>query len=279
MTTEHDAIKEGSTVSKDGTRISYKYLGEGPGLLIVHGGFRASQHYMTLAKNLADAFTVYVMDRRGRNASGPKGNDYSFRKELEDIDAILKQNHIGLLFGHSFGAFASLHAAMEYPLSKLAVYEPPVPSYLPIDWLPQFEKEMQKGDYVAGSATFLKGLKMGGWIGKLPKPVLKMLFSMMARGADDWEENVQLIGTVPEEVRAVLNWNFKMERLSNIHSPTLILYGTKTTDYLIQSAKDMARYIPNHQLIALDGLAHNAPDDQAPEQIARQLKTFFIEGS
>jgi len=40
---------------------------------------------------------------------------------------------------------------------------------------------------------------------------------------------------------------------------------------------EIARFIPGHQLIALDGLVHNAPDEQAPEQIARQLKTFFVQ--
>jgi pimeloyl-ACP methyl ester carboxylesterase len=276
MTAEISEVKDGSVLSKDGTRIGYKYLGAGPGLLIVHGGFRASQHYLALAKHLADTFTVYVMDRRGRNASGPKGEDYSIRKELDDIEAVLERNEIALLFGHSFGAFASLNVAMEYPLNKLAVYEPPVPSYLPIDWLPRFERELQQGRNVAGSITFLKGLKMGGWVGKLPKPILKLMFGMMARGAE-WEENVRLIRTVPVEIRAALNWNFELERLGNIHSPALILYGTKTTDYLIRSAKDVARYIPDHQLIALDGLVHNAPDEQAPERIAEQLRTFFGE--
>lgn len=56
------------------------------------------------------------MDRRGRNASGPKGKDYNNQKELDNIYAILKLNDIALIFGHSFGAFASLIAAMDYPL-------------------------------------------------------------------------------------------------------------------------------------------------------------------
>jgi pimeloyl-ACP methyl ester carboxylesterase len=274
MPAENVAVKDGSVISKDGTTISYKYLGEGPGLLIVHGGFRASQHYMALARNLASNYTVYVMDRRGRNASGPKGKDYSIQKELDDIHAILKQHDIALLFGHSFGAFASLNAAMDYPLQKLAVYEPPVPSYLPIDWLPQFEKELQQGDHVAGSVTFLKGMRMGGWVGKLPKPLLKMMFKMMAKGAE-WEENVKLIETVPIEIHVAMEWNFEFEKLQTIKAPTLIMYGTKTTDYLIKSAKDIAQFIPNHRLTAIEGLAHNAPDDEAPYQIAQRLKAFF----
>jgi pimeloyl-ACP methyl ester carboxylesterase len=272
--TENYTLKNGSSVSKDGTKISYKYLGHGPGLLIVHGGFRASQHYIELAKNLANDFTVYIMDRRGRNLSGPKGNDYSIQKEMEDIYAILKEKDIQLLFGHSFGALSSLNAAIDYPLKMLAVYEPPLISYCPTDWLPQFEKEMTEKDYISGSATFLKGMQMGGFIGKLPKPLLKLIFKIIAKG-EEWEENAQLLATVPDEFRVAMNWDTGLERYKKVNVPTLIMYGTKTTDYLIKSAKEIAKFIPNHQLTALAGLIHNAPDEQAPEQIAIQLRTYF----
>ena len=274
MTAERYSIENGLVVSKDGTNISYKYFGHGPGLLIVHGTFRASQHYLELAKHLANDFTVYIMDRRGRNLSGPKGEDYHFQKEIDDIDSILRQHDIQLLFGHSFGAFSSLNTAIDYPLKKLAVYEPPLFSYVPVDWLPQFEKELEKKDFISASVTFLNGMQMGGFIGKLPKPLLKIFFKMMAKGGE-WEENVRLMETVPSEFRVIMNWDAGLERYKKITVPTLIMYGTKTTDYLISSVKEFAKWIPNNQLIAIDGLDHNAPDEQAPEQIAMKLKTFF----
>lgn len=96
------------------------------------------------AKHLAHDFTVSIMDRRGRNLSGPKGENYNFQKEIDDIHSILKQHDIQLLFGHSFGAFSSLNAAIDYPLKKLAVYEPPMITNLPTDWMPQFEKEIKQ---------------------------------------------------------------------------------------------------------------------------------------
>jgi pimeloyl-ACP methyl ester carboxylesterase len=274
MTTIDISVNIGLVVSKDGTDISYKSLGQGPGLLIVHGGFRASQHYLDLAIYLAEHFTVYIMDRRGRNLSGPKGNDYSIQKEIEDIYAIVTKNNIQFLFGHSFGAISSINTLINYPLKKLAVYEPPVIGYCPTDWLPQFEREVRNQDYIAGSVTFLKGMQMGGFIGKLPKPLLKVLFKMMAKG-DDWEENTKLLGTIPEEFRAVMNWDNGLEGYKKISTPILIMYGTKTTEYLIKSAKEIAKFIPNHQLVAIDDLNHNAPDEQAPKQIAMQLINFF----
>lgn len=275
MTANEVEIKSGAAVSKDGTNIGYKFFGQGPKLLIVHGGFRASQHYLELGKHLADEFTVYIMDRRGRNSSGPTGPGYTFQKEVDDVHAMMEQNEISLLFGHSFGAFSSLNAAIGYPpAKKLAVYETPLVRHFPVGWLPQFEQEFQQGDYIGGSVTFLKGMRMGGWIGKLPKPILKMLFKTMAKG-DDWEENVQLLGTIPGEIRSVLDWDAGLDRYAQLNVPTLILYGTKTTDYLIASAKEIAKFIPNSQLIAMEGLTHNAPDEQAPEQVALQLKKFF----
>ena len=50
------------------------------------------QHFMTLGRELANNFTVYIPDHRGSGLSGPFGEDYSMQKEFEDIDAIIKKN-------------------------------------------------------------------------------------------------------------------------------------------------------------------------------------------
>jgi len=41
---------------------------------------RASQHYLAMAEALADGYTVYIQDRRGRGLSGPPGENYSKEK-------------------------------------------------------------------------------------------------------------------------------------------------------------------------------------------------------
>jgi pimeloyl-ACP methyl ester carboxylesterase len=59
--------------SADGTTIGYREIGSGPGLIVLHGGARASPHYLRLAEMLSDSSTVYLPDRRGRGLSDPKG--------------------------------------------------------------------------------------------------------------------------------------------------------------------------------------------------------------
>ncbi|MGP8011235.1 MAG: alpha/beta fold hydrolase [Halobacteriota archaeon] len=48
----------GSVVSKDGTVIGYRQMGDGPGVILFHGGANASQSYSKLGADLTDAFTV-----------------------------------------------------------------------------------------------------------------------------------------------------------------------------------------------------------------------------
>ena len=62
----------GSVISGDGTTIGYRRFGTGPALVLLHGSMSSGAHHTELARLLADTFTVYVGDRRGRGLSGPE---------------------------------------------------------------------------------------------------------------------------------------------------------------------------------------------------------------
>ena len=85
-----DVVTTGRLVSADGTRIGYGRLGEGPSVILLHGAVNASQHMMKLGRALADAFTVYLPDRRGRGMSGAFGPAYGIQREDEDLAAIVE---------------------------------------------------------------------------------------------------------------------------------------------------------------------------------------------
>jgi len=69
-----DPVTTGHVEAADGTRIGYRRLGVGPGVIVLHGGMNSSQHMLKLGRGLADAFTVYLPDRRGRGMSGSFGS-------------------------------------------------------------------------------------------------------------------------------------------------------------------------------------------------------------
>ena len=64
----------GQVVSKDGTLIAYERRGSGPALILVVGALcsRALGPSVKLAPLLANQFTVFSYDRRGRGQSGDR---------------------------------------------------------------------------------------------------------------------------------------------------------------------------------------------------------------
>jgi hypothetical protein len=44
----------GSVTSRDSTTIGYRQFGEGPGIIVVHGGVQAAHNFTKLAEALSD---------------------------------------------------------------------------------------------------------------------------------------------------------------------------------------------------------------------------------
>ncbi len=59
--------------------------------------------YLPFARALTSSFTVHLVDRRGRDGSGPQGENYSIERELEDLSAVQAQTDTTIVFGHSYG--------------------------------------------------------------------------------------------------------------------------------------------------------------------------------
>ena len=115
----------GSAVSADGTTIGYRQLGRGPGIILVHGSMSSGYNHLQLAEALADAFTLYLPDRRGRGLSGPYQPGDGIQQEADDLDAVLAATGAHNIFAVSVGADIALQAATRSAaIGKLALYEP-----------------------------------------------------------------------------------------------------------------------------------------------------------
>ena len=119
--------------SKDGTSIAYDRLGGGPAVILVGGGLvdpvtgRAGRwENAPLAAELAERFTVYNYDRRGRGDSADT-LPYAVERELEDLEALIGEaSGTAHLYGVSSGGALALEAtAAGIAADKLAVYEVP----------------------------------------------------------------------------------------------------------------------------------------------------------
>src|SRR5918911_520983 len=90
-----------TVTSKDGTPIALWKSGAGPSLLAVHGTAADHTAWDGVVPLLADRFTVYAMDRRGRGASGD-APEYALEREFEDVTAAVNALPGPVhLYGHS----------------------------------------------------------------------------------------------------------------------------------------------------------------------------------
>src|SRR4029450_7502031 len=125
MRQQIEGVATGSVVSADGTSIGYRRWGQGPSVILLHGGVNPSQHMMKLGLALADPFTVYLPDRRGRGMSGAFGATYGIQREDEDLAALVKYTGADRVFGPANGGLLALHGALGLvQVRRVAAYEP-----------------------------------------------------------------------------------------------------------------------------------------------------------
>lgn len=267
-----------STVrSADGTPIGLLSAGEGPGLVVVPDNNRRAEHYRELADELAEDYTVHVVDRRGRGRSGPQGPFYSIEAEAADVHAVLRETGSDLLFGHGHGGLAALHLALWRPVDALVVYEPAVSIAGSYDagWLPEFRRQLDAGRHGAAMATFLKGTRIVPF-GTAPMVVYRALAEVLLHGADGADVRA-MMAAIPAEIDEIARLDSDGRRYASVHSPTLLLGGQRSATYLTTALRRLHELIVGSECHVRCELDHYAPDYFAPRIVAHEIVTFVTD--
>ena len=272
-----------SVMSKDGSTLTYRQLGNGPGILLLHGGLQAAQNLMLLAAGLSDAFTLYVLNRRGR-ASSPYLPGYSIETDCNDVEAVLGKTGASGVFGLSVGGVIALEVARCLPgLQKVAVYEPPlsIRGSLPTDWLGRFDREVAARNPAAALATALKGMQTSPALAMVPRLLLVPLFRYML--AQDWKGHPSgdiaiedIIPTMHHDVQLAKATEGTIQSFSVIDADVLLMGGSKSPPYLRLALDELEAVLPRAGRVEFRGLDHQAPDNsEQPERVASELRKFF----
>jgi pimeloyl-ACP methyl ester carboxylesterase len=82
----------GRVTSSDGTSIAFERSGAGPALIAVDaaGSYRDFRPFPPPVELLAEDFTVYLYDRRGRGASTDTP-PYAIEREVDDLAALIAE--------------------------------------------------------------------------------------------------------------------------------------------------------------------------------------------
>jgi pimeloyl-ACP methyl ester carboxylesterase len=246
------------TTSTAGIRI--RTIGEGPGLVLLHGGGVVSSDYRRLATAFAERFTVHLYDRRGRPEGPPIAPNHTVEIDVDDLGAVLEHTGATRIFGHSGGGFIAMQAGLRLPLTHLAVYDPAVSidHTISTDWLPRFERALEHGDRPLAMALAGAGAAGGeGAAAALPLPVQRAICAVFLR-TPIGRRMGELLPTMATEVGQIGAHDGPATDYAGVSAEVLLAFGARSATYFSRACNAIARALPHAEAMRIPRAGHNA---------------------
>lgn len=254
--------------SRDGTGIAFEQSGRGPAVILVDGALcsRASGPMRGLAALLAEQFTVYAYDRRGRNESGDT-QPYAVDREVEDLEALIDAaGSSACLYGASSGGALALLAASKLgpKVRKVAGYE------APYDAEPTARRRMR--DYAKDLTEALAAGRRGDAVEHFMRLVGVPADQVVGmRQSPYWSALEAIAPTLAYDSAIMGDGAPPLEQAASIAVPALLLNGGASPTFMGASADALAAVMPQAERRVLPNQRHDA----SAEALAPVLADFF----
>jgi pimeloyl-ACP methyl ester carboxylesterase len=261
----------GKVFSKDGTPIAFDRIGSGPAVILIDGAlcYRGMGQSGQLAELLAQHFTVFTYDRRGRGDSGDTA-PYAVEREVDDIAALLSEaGGAAFVWGISSAAVLALEAANRLSgIKKLALYEAP---FIVDDTVPTTEGDWDRISAAVAAdrrsdavKLFLKLVGVPGFVRALMPLMVPM-----------WSKLKAVAHTLPYD-GAIVRDNQRGKALpanqwASVRVPALVMDGGKSPAWMRRANRALANELPTAQYRTLEGQTHMLK----PKAHAPMLLGFF----
>jgi len=234
-----------------GLRVAYRRAGEGPLLVLLHGGLCDSRVWRVQLEELSDEYTVVAWDAPGCGGSSDPPESFRLPEYADCLAAFVDSLGLGQahVLGHSWGAGLALELYRRHPM---------VPATLVL-----------VGAYA-------------GWAGSLPadevaqRLALALLVAELApqrfepssvpglfsdvMPADRVDELVAIMSEIRPVGSRVMAHAFAeadlRDMLDTIEVPTLLVYGAGDERAPVSVAKALHEAIPASTLVVMPGLGH-----------------------
>jgi pimeloyl-ACP methyl ester carboxylesterase len=254
--------------SPDGTIIGVERVGSGPPLLAVHGGTADRTRWAPVRAALAERFTLYLMDRRGRGASAREARDpYTLSREVDDLNAVV--DAIGdpvLLLAHSYGAIVGLEAlARTDRIARALLYEPAFDAggheVVPAAFRARFSELLRAGRREEALELFYREV-----VAIDPSPL---------RALPVWQARLAAVHTAEREGEVAAAYVPDAARLASVSVPVRLLAGSESPAVFAAAAAAAAAAIPGAEVVELRGHGHGMIDAD-PERFIELVTEFFL---
>lgn len=243
-----------------GTSLFYDKLGSGPAVLMIHGGPGYDHTYFRPEfDRLARRHELIYYDQRLSGRSGrPPIETFTIEQAAHDATGLLDQLAIGraIVIGHSYGGFVAQEVALAHPdwVSGLALLDttpgqlgraddpdayqgtPPPPELL--DLLASVpESDAEYAAIAERTRPFL--------FHRVTGDELEPVFADTIYSADALVRSMEVLGS----------WS-AVDRLRDVHAPTLIVVGRHDIACSVSQSERIARLIPNAVLEVVEKTGH-----------------------
>ncbi len=250
-------------------KLNFKKTGSGPPLVILHGLFGSLDNWFSIAKELVEHYTLYLVDQRNHGDS-PHSNEWNYGVMVEDLLELLDAEGLDSVFlmGHSMGGKTVMNFAVRYPerVRKLIVGDI-APRYYPIHHqvileglnaldLSQLQSRKEADDFLASYIPEL-GIR-------------QFLLKSLGRDTNGfaWKVNLSVITQHIEEVGKALDEGTVFE------GPTLFLGGANSSYIQEKDLPDMKHHFPNCTWISITNAGHWLHAEQ-PQAVVAEMRKFL----
>jgi len=253
----------GTVVEVNGMSMYYEECGEGPPVVLMHGGMGSSLRMRPAAEILSSRYRVITPDSRAHGRSNNPSGELSYAVMADDIAALIELLDLDRPFvgGWSDGGQVALEIGMRYP-------------------------DLSRGLIVAGAYYALPGQLVDtiwgmGFEGQGVLNTEVFEGSLDVYGGGDYLKALHPQGPGYHQTLAMqvthlwLNdHDYQLDDLAKITAPTLVLLGDRDEPIPVEQAFHMYNHISAAELAVVPATGHDLPYTKT-ELFTRILLAFF----
>ncbi len=220
-----------------GQRLYYRISGQGPNLLLLHGGLSSGEGFHKILPTLSERFRVITVDRGGHGRSSDSGEPFVYASMAEETKALLDQLGVSStsVLGWSDGGVVGYHLASRCPelVTKLVA----LGANVRVDGMAAEAVQWLKGRSVPDS--LLADLPEAAADYRRLSPNPERVLDFLKRSRDLWLRDPYI---TPDE-------------LERIESPVLLIGGDRN-DVRVEHLLELRASLKNARLCIIPGGSH-----------------------
>jgi esterase len=264
-------------------KLFFRKYGSGPPLVILHGLYGSSDNWGTIAKKLADSFTVYLPDQRNHGQS-PHSETHDYDSMRDDLFELVNDLALKKFFlaGHSMGGKTAISFALKWPerLNGLLIAD-----------ISPFTYESDNHSEYSQHTSILNAMLLSDLRGisvrteaesllkeKIPSENIRGLILKNLRRMPDntftWKLNVvslvKNLGKIMEGIKRQTDFNQQITGF-----PVIFLKGGNSDYIPPKDFRDILHVFPAADIIEVPGSGHWIQVDK-PEEVVKYLKSLLL---